>query len=270
MKVSVLIRNVIIVHMMTLSALVYAKDNKMVIRDCYMDQILDTPITFFIAKSVKERYAPFVVEGHITSWIKFSNQALTNSCIPMKRTLAEIVYLDEIVNSEFQSIDLVHNLLEYFQPEKINALSQNTHHYYGVVFDIENVNFHPEKCGETDVSLYPQFFILDIGCKSTVLEHELGHLAWANHDMDTLSVQSEGSAFDYDNFLALDQQHNIKPYSYGYLCGGKGTVMSYAEELHPFYSTPDITYGGITCGNKHYANNAEVLRAYALEHLAKK
>ena len=252
----------------TVSTSTYAENNKLVIPNCKMPQLLETPITFFLAKSVKNSYDPFVAEGYIASWLKFSNTVLANSCIPMKRTLSEIVYVDDLVGDEFQDIYAAHDLLEYFQPEKMNQLAKHSNNYYGIVFNTEKSNFEPEKCGETNVSIYPNFFILDISCPLTVLEHELGHLAWANHDMDTISDQV-GNFSDLGLGLryTLEQQNEIKPYSYGYICGGKGTVMSYADALHPFYSTPDITYDGIPCGNKRYANNAKVLRDYALKRL---
>jgi hypothetical protein len=221
-----------------------------------------------LAKSVKNKYAPFVVKGHIASWLKFSNEVLANSCIPMRRTLSEVVYVDDIVDGEFQDINLAHDLLEYFQPEKVKLLTQSSNNYYGVVFSTKKSNFEPEKCGQTNVAIYPKFFILDLSCPPTILEHELGHLVWANHDMDTLSYQVGGSVFDLELFYTLEQQSKIKPYSYGYLCGGRGTVMSYADVIHPFYSNPDITYDGISCGNKRYANNSKVLRDYSLKQLA--
>ncbi len=246
----------------------FAEDKPLTTPTCLPEAVLTTPITLFLTESIKAQYAPFVIEGHIKSWLEHSNTVMRNSCIPMKRTLKEVVYISELLDINFQDIYAVHDLLAYYYPDRIKSLQQNqSHHhvypYYGVVFSTRNSTFNPDKCGQTDVTLYPQFFVLDINCPKTVLEHELGHLAWANHDIDTLSDQTEGYLFDLATWLPVGLHSKIKQYAYGYRCGGKGTVMSYADELHPFYSSPSIAFDGIACGNDVYADNARVLREYA-------
>lgn len=231
---------------------------------CQIEDAVETPITFFVSESVIKRYDTFIIEGHIQRWLNFSNQALKNSCVPMLRTLDKIVYTPEILGEESEEFEVVHSFLEYYYPGEIERLNNDKANLYGLVFKKDISQFTTDWCGETMSSVYPQFFTIGLTCDDSVLEHELGHLAWANHDMETLSNQTDGMPFDLSNQVPLSVQSKYKKYSYGYICGGKGTIMAYADETHPFYSSPDISYGDIVCGNAHYADNASVLREHAL------
>ncbi len=233
--------------------------------DCQISRTVSTPITFFISHSVKKHYDPYVIEGHIQRWITFSNRALKNSCVPMQRTLDKIIYAPEILGEEAEEISVVHGFLEYYYPEELKRLNGSRTALYGLVFKSHISQFTTDWCGQTYKSVYPQFFTIGLTCEDGTLEHELGHLAWANHDMHTLSEQTEGMPFDLSDQMPLNLVNKIKKYSYGYICGGKGTIMAYADEMHPFYSSPDISYDGIACGHQDYADNARVLRDYALE-----
>lgn len=233
--------------------------------DCQMSRTVSTPITFFISHSVTKHYDPYVIEGHIQRWITFSNRALNNSCVPMQRTLDKIIYAPEILGEEAEEFSVVHGFLEYYYPDELKRLNSNRNTLYGLVFKKNISQFTKDWCGETFPSAYPQFFTIGLTCKDGVLEHELGHLAWANHDIHTLSEQTNGMPFDLSKRVPLSLASKIKEYSYGYICGGKGTIMAYADEMHPFYSSPDISYDGIVCGHPNDADNARVLRDYAFE-----
>ncbi len=233
--------------------------------ECQISRTVVTPITFFISNSVQKHYDPYVIEGHIQRWIKFSNYALKNSCIPMQRTLDKIIYAPEILGEEADEFGVVHGFLEYYYPEEFERLNGSRTALYGLIFKKNISQFTTDWCGETYPSAYPQFFTIGLTCKDGVLEHELGHLAWANHDIHTLSEQTNGMPFDLSNRVPLNLASKVTKYSYGYICGGKGTIMAYAEEMHPFYSSPEISYDSIACGHQDYADNARVLRDYALE-----
>lgn len=231
---------------------------------CEISRSLETPITFFISDSVQRYYDSYVIEGHIQRWIKFSNRALKNSCIPMIRTLDKIIYTSEILGEEADAFSVAHGFLEYFYSKEIKRINANKAAYYGLIFKKDISQFTTDWCGETHVSVYPKFFTIGLTCEDHVLEHELGHLAWANHDMQTLSNQTGGMPFELSKRVPLTLAGKITNYSYGYICGGKGTIMAYADETHPFYSSPDISYRQIVCGNAVYADNAKVLREHAL------
>jgi hypothetical protein len=231
---------------------------------CQNQEAVETPITFFTSDSVIKHYDLLVIEGHIQRWLKFSNQALKNSCIPMLRTLDKIVYTPEILGEESEAFEVVHSFLEYYYPEEIEHLNNDKTKLYGLIFKKDISQFTSDWCGETMSSVYPQFFTIGLTCDDHVLEHELGHLAWANHDMETLSNQTNGMPFELSKHVPFSVEDKYKKHSYGYICGGKGTIMAYVDETHPFYSSPDISYGDIVCGNAHYADNARVLREHAL------
>lgn len=241
-----------------------AHANELLLPKCQDEQKVETPITFFISESVIKSYDLFVIEGHIQRWLSFSNQALKNSCVPMRRTLDKIVYTPEVIGEETEAFEVVHGFLEYYYPEEIERLNSDKTKLYGLIFKKDISQFTIEWCGETKSSVYPQFFTIGLTCDDHVLEHELGHLAWANHDIETLSDQTNGMPFELTMQVPLSVEDKFKKYSYGYKCGGKGTIMAYADQTHPFYSSPDISYEGIVCGNARYADNARVLREYAL------
>ncbi|KDM93417.1 hypothetical protein [Photobacterium galatheae] len=85
--------------------------------------------------------------------------------------------------------------------------------------------------------------------------------AW--HDIDTFSAQTAMTLDEVIETIPSHLKHLFKFYAFGYQCGGQGTIMSYADEILPIYSSPEISYRGIPCGNKKFANNALRLREYA-------
>lgn len=222
------------------------------IPDCSYKELLTTPITFYISAGVIEKNSRKKIKSKINTWINYSNMVLSNSCIPMKRALYEIKYVDELQEVLFQDLSATHSMLRYYLKEDYSFKFKNKALFYGVVFnDFESKNGY---CGSTNVEFYPNFFMLAFNCTNDILEHELGHLSWAQHDRKNFPIASS-------------IKNKIKPYAFGFECGGKGTVMSYAKEVLPIYSNPDIYYHGEKCGTSKKANNSKVLRDYALQFL---
>lgn len=247
-----------------MSASVMASPENLILPKCQQEEVVETPITFFLSKEVKDDYSPYVREGMIQSWINRANLILKNSCVPMHRTLHQIVEVDELNLQEFESINVVHSMLEYYDPESIKEMTRKPNHYYGVIFSSKRSEaLPPEHCGMTNNRVFPQFFTLDMACDKDTLEHELGHLAWAQHDIDTFSAQTEMTLDEVIETTPSHLKQFFKFYAFGYQCAGKGTIMSYADEVLPVYSSPEISYRGILCGNKKFANNALRLREYA-------
>jgi len=225
---------------------------------CNNNKLLTTPITFFISSDVLEIQTKLAITDNIDSWIVYANQTLSNSCIPIKREVSEILYIKELTEELFQDIHVAHVFLEYYVGyEKISRLKENKAHYYGIIFKSYQSSFNAQWCGKTDVDTLPDFFILAADCTVDILEHELGHLAWAKHDKENYSPS-------YMSNYALNR---IFPYAFGFECAGKGTIMSYEKEVLPIYSSPNIFYYGERCGDSRYANNARVLRDFALKTL---
>lgn len=82
-----------------------------------------------------------------------------------------------------------------------------------------------------------------------VIAHEIGHNLGMNHDRGNASPS--GIA-ELDGF------------NYGYVCAGRGTIMSYPGAPHlPHYSSPQLSNGGVPCGiaegSPEAAHNAHVL-----------
>ncbi|MGP9147147.1 hypothetical protein [Vibrio parahaemolyticus] len=106
------------------------------------------------------------------------------------------------------------------------------------------------------------FFAISSGAPMHILEHELGHLSWAQHRESspvpnlTMSLKS-----------AVPQEYHEKliPYARVFKCGDSGTIMSYERNILPIYSSPLVKYQGHVCGDVVSGDNARVLREFALE-----
>ncbi|MCG7586993.1 hypothetical protein MHN01_15270, partial [Photobacterium sp. OFAV2-7] len=107
-----------------------------------------------------------------------------------------------------------------------------------------------------------RFFIIAHDADVYTIEHELGHLAWAQHEDRTWFSNLEKYLKKY---ASEKNQHMLKPYARGYTCSGKGTIMNRDYEVLPIYSSPDIYYQGKACGDARRADNATVMRNYARE-----
>ncbi|NOI25526.1 hypothetical protein [Vibrio mediterranei] len=236
---------------------------------CEMENKLVTPITFFAPESLREEYEDSAVKFVIEGMVSKSNEILDNSCIPIQRELKEIIYVSGFDTEIFQDIYAAGNYIDYYYEDKVSQIQHSHSEFYGLVVSTTYSDFELEYCGATDVSANDRFFVVDMHCPKMVLEHELGHLAWAMHDMDTLAEQGL-SLYELDDVVPFYDRDKVKSYAFAYQCGGKGTVMSYAEEYIPVYSSPDIKHNGVVCGDPDFANNAKVLRDYALEKLGEK
>ncbi|HHK8657523.1 TPA: hypothetical protein ACQYF6_000023 [Vibrio parahaemolyticus] len=92
------------------------------------------------------------------------------------------------------------------------------------------------------------------------MEHEIGHLSGASHDIRTLKDADE--KFDLEEYFRSYYPPK-KSYALGFVCSQRGTVMSYEENVIPTYSNPEIEFNGAACGRVESANNSQVLREFA-------
>ncbi|OLQ91859.1 hypothetical protein BIY21_12650 [Vibrio ponticus] len=213
---------------------------------CQIDQTVETPIHFFKGNSIGvERLEEF---------IDYSNQVLANSCVPMKRVLASVNLIDPKVFADIDEIGQLHRQLVELESEKIQPI-QTIGSYYVLVLDDEHPFVQSGWSGEAHGNFSQSFALLASDAELHILEHELGHLAWAWHNDEPLH---------WLKGQLLPEHHKyIKPYARGSLCQDAGTVMTYAEKSLPIYSSPEIKYFGTACGDKETADNARHMREFA-------
>ncbi len=214
---------------------------------CDMPQLVDTPVHFFTDSSISK--------ARIEQLIDYSNLVLANSCIPMKRTLSGITSVDA-TDFESASIGKLHReLVSSVGASKLEPM-QRVGSYYVLVLPKEHPFSSEGTSGTAHVNFSRSFLVLSSDADTHLLEHELGHLAWAWHN-DTPDYWLKGQ-------LLSDHHKQIKAYSRGALCREAGTVMTYAETQIPVYSSPKIKYYGKTCGDEKVADNARHMREFAM------
>ncbi|WP_394246083.1 hypothetical protein [Vibrio profundi] len=226
---------------------------------CEREVAVTTPIHFFVELGVRENRD---IVSQIRNDIGMANTVLENSCIPMRRKLASVTYV-EIDERFMLNLGWVHFGLEQFTgQDKIASIKNAPNVYYGVVLSDDSGYFAGIQEGQTARSEFEKFFILSESADELTLEHELGHLAWAEHDPATLAEQLDS---DLEDTTPAWDQHKIKAYARGALCGNAGTVMSYQDNILPIYSSPNFYYQKYKCGDSNRADNARVLTEYAYD-----
>ncbi|MBM7038223.1 hypothetical protein JQC93_17655 [Vibrio sp. 188UL20-2] len=242
-----------------------AQAGTLVLPECVPSPKIETEIYFYIDNSVLVEYSAEFVESKIDSWVKYSNLTLKNSCVPMTRRVSKIEYLATVDSTWFQDVELAKNLLNYYSAYEIPEVnSSGIPIFKAVLFANTTDSFKSQWCGEA--SLSSNYFVIGLDCYDSTMEHEIGHLSGAGHDMKTLLEYNP--EFDSDNYLQ-SRYPAQKSYSFGAVCSGRGTVMSYERDSFPAYSSPDISIDGEACGNLESANNAQVLRDFAKKHAPK-
>jgi hypothetical protein len=213
---------------------------------CDLTEKVETPVHFFTDDSISE--------SKINEFIDYSNLVLENSCVPMKRTFSGITRLDLAGFEDGGSGKLHHQLAQAVGDSVLEPL-QREGSYYVLVLPKEHPFSQDGSAGTAHVNFSRSFLVLSSDAEVHVLEHELGHLAWAWHN-DTPEYWLKGQL--------LSENHKfIKPYAFGALCREAGTVMTYAEKVLPVYSSPDIEYYGKACGDEEKADNARHMREFA-------
>ncbi|ODA31129.1 hypothetical protein A8L45_18245 [Veronia pacifica] len=234
---------------------------------CEFKKILETEVHLYISKSVLKDLSRDDVKTEIYTWQENANTVLQNSCIPMRRKVTVISYVKPIDSSWFTESQVdntvllieMENNIEY---QDIDAAGVPI--FNGIIFGRFENGFKSEFCGFASAS--SNHFVARLKCDDDVMEHEIGHLSGANHDHKTLI---EINQFTSINAFKAQRGQPIKPYSFGKVCAGRGTIMTYEPNIIHAYSNPDITFDGHRCGNPHHADNARVLREFAELYLAK-
>lgn len=229
---------------------------------CEMDERLQTRVTFYIDHAIKGEN----IESKLMSALDYANQVLSNSCVPMIRTLQAFEYVNfHLVGGEDEYV--IHNrLAKAIGESKMSAYQSSLADYYVVVLKDERSVFDDGTTGVADFANNgSRNALLSDKADIHVLEHEFGHIAWAQHK-DTWPFPSLESSLK----LAVDDDlhHKLKRYARATTCSNAGSIMSYEERILPIYSNPQVRYRGEACGDTEVADNARILREYAIEKMA--
>ncbi|MCF7481544.1 hypothetical protein L3V31_07360 [Vibrio sp. J1-1] len=239
---------------------VYAVAGELKLPDCPNSPKLETEIYFYIDENVLDEYSKKFVDSKINTWVEYSNLTLENSCIPIKRKVTKVEYLSHIDSTWFQHVDVAKDLLKYHSAYEIpETNSSGVPIFKAILFSNAADSFKSQWCGVASASA--NYFVIGLNCYDSAMEHEIGHLSGANHDMKT--VLENSPKFDVDSFVKNTFPHKNERYSFGATCSNRGTVMSYEKDIIPAYSSPDISVDGEVCGVQLSANNAQVLRNFA-------
>ncbi|GAL16926.1 hypothetical protein JCM19235_5475 [Vibrio maritimus] len=263
MKKLLSIQSLIIMFCLSLTLIpVFYKVDKpgMRLPECSMGELVETPIFFFVSKTVIENYGLEEVTSEIERSVKKSNVIMKNSCIPMKRSVAEVSVVDFSGRALFDIDKIREDLAELIGEEKHRYIESSPNHFYGVILAVDDGYFEEYIIGTTNPDVNSQFFLLSEHADEYTLEHELGHLSWAWHDDRSWFKVLDETLEKHTSDMNKDR---LKPYARGYQCGGAGTIMSYESELLSIYSSPEITNNGRACGDPLHADNARQLREFA-------
>lgn len=259
MKISPTVIIVAVCLLLTTIPIIFRSEpNKLAVAMCDEYDSIETIIDFYIDERVLERTQITVIKDKIDRSIRVGNRTLSNSCIPMRRVLGDIsiINVDGIENTE-DAMTIYNLVWDSLSLEKQKQTVTQPNRYFGVVIDPEAMSLEGGVRGYTWPLARPNFFVLSSELDMFVLEHELSHLAFANHE-------EEAYDFDYDTADALDLLANTS-FARATKCGGLNT-MGYSWDSFgttlPIYSSPGISYGEV-CGDAKSSDNARQLRNYA-------
>lgn len=241
----------------------YKSQQGLVLAECPMEELSPTYIHFFVTDDVLQVMTKQQVRLHIDKLIQTSNTVLRNSCIPLQRQTKSIQYVDfsEQYLFDFGSVHFA--LQKAVGTKVIGRIRQTMNEFYAILLGPDNTIFDDSWRGTSEMSPHGRFIALSYDAMPFTFEHEMGHLAGADHDQQTIDEQA---AFGFEQIIPLWDQKQGKPYARAALCGDAGTVMSYNQNILPVYSHPGVFYQGESCGDEQSADNARVLRHYA-QHL---
>ncbi|MEF2510040.1 hypothetical protein V4D06_19160 [Vibrio mimicus] len=227
---------------------------------CNFEKVANTKINFFVDQEVLDLSSIEDIKKSLDSSIKYANQVLKNSCVPLARSLGDVapLYIDK---NEVRSLDAASKLIRNtLANQKILVEQLSPNEKYGVIFHGKYEN-QLGFSGQASPYFGSWFFAISSTSPIHMLEHELGHLSWAQHSE---SHPVPNLTMFLKSVVPQEYQEKLIPYARAFKCGDSGTIMSYEQNILPIYSSPQIKYQGGLCGNRESADNARVLRDYAL------
>ncbi|MDW6003452.1 hypothetical protein [Vibrio mangrovi] len=233
--------------------------DKLVLPECQLrDKLFDTKVTFYIDDSVDFEY----MKNRVKEFIDYSNSVLKNSCIPMVRSSYVVNQVNLNLPRDAYFDEIHHRLKEKAGKQNISKLIDDPHEFYVLILPYYMKVFGDGTMGGSNVELSNSYVLLSDDARLSILEHEFGHLAWAQH-METFPFPL--LAGKLKRSVRVENRYKLKPYARAFKCSNAGTVMSYEALRLPIYSSPLVSYRGEVCGDKDVADNARVVRDYALQ-----
>ncbi len=182
-------------------------------------------VALFVEGRVEEQHGPQAVRTRAQAWVEFTNAAFQRNGIALSLRL---VYLGPFAGT----LPANDTLFEAFQA---NVAAQDTALLYGA--DLRHLVYSQDSrpgldnCGRAN--LLGPAGATGFECGQHLFAHEIGHNFGAHHDRAHAQAPAP-SAGDFN---------------FGYVCGGRGTLMSYAGASSlDHYSSPDLSFGGQSCG----------------------
>lgn len=220
------------------------------------EEILVTKVYYFVDSSLINTFTKDKAKEQII----FSNETLKNTCIPLTRDLETIEYIDFKFSGSEIYLENLHSKgsEEIGKSEVVNLRSDPQSYYVFVVPESHDI-FEGGYTGITDWEFNDSFVLLADSAMPYVLEHEFGHLMFANHHETLLFSLLQGQL---ERSTRPENRHFIKPYARAYKCSNAGTVMSLEKVRLPVYSSPEIQYRSEVCGSHLHGDNKRRVREF--------
>lgn len=237
--------------------------------NCDKKEYVDTYINFYVDADILQSTEEATIKNRLDKFVITSNEILRKSCVPIKRHVGEITFIDtSMVNlNEIRFSDpvaMAKNILESAGYEGvIEQHDQQPGVYLAIVYGNRYKSRTEDFDGMVNFNLSKSAFILSYSTASHILEHELGHLAGALH---------QNSDIDYLEKHYIHDDSFIKSYTGGYQCSGKTTLMhtgvggsgTFLDNLK-VYSSPDIKFNGRPCGDEANGDNRRIMIEHSTE-----
>lgn len=258
-KVKVWLSVLAVVFSVTVAIVTKPSSKGLELVECDLEPQVDTRIDFFVDSEVLESMGESEIDKRITGSIKYANAVLENSCIPMTRSKGKVRIID-LDKTKVNNLDraIVAMKAELAQRDVDMAVPNL---YFGLIFH-HKYERDLGLGGQAKMLFDSRFFAISSNADKELLEHELGHLAWAQH---TETYPTVNLTHYLNSMIPKEYHHKLKPYARGYKCGTAGTIMSYEAEILPIYSSPLVRYQEKVCGNAENGDNARMLREYAMD-----
>ncbi len=246
----------------TIFALTKTKSGELELPECNLDNTVKatTQITILVDEDVLQKQSLESVKASLQSSVNYANQVLSNSCVPLTRSIEEV----QVITLDKDKIESVDHVKQQVQTilEKQGVVTRDLKpgEKYGLI--IENQwAYYAGLSGRAEALFGAWFFILSSDAPVETFEHEMGHLAWAQHSEH---YPTPNLSLYLKSITPQEYHGNLMPFARAAKCGNAGTIMSYERNVLPIYSSPDIRYQGEVCGDRETADNARVLRNFAL------
>ncbi|MDC5812803.1 hypothetical protein OPW07_24080 [Vibrio europaeus] len=223
---------------------------------CRHDEtVLSTKVHYFVDSSLKE----FFGKRSAVKQIEFANQTLENSCLPLERQLASYQYVDFSFSDTEYLEEVYLQGRSIIGKDRLDSIENDPLSYFVFVLDYRHPIFEENIDGMTHWEFNHSFILLADEAPLYVLEHEFGHLMYANHSETLFVSLLQGQL---ERSLKPANKHLVKPYARADKCANAGTIMSYEKLRLPIYSDPAISYRDESCGNELHADNNRRVREF--------